>query len=145
MLQKNYEAQNRCVTVFDYITAIKKDYSGADAVVAWGGEDSDPPVYGKVYIAIKPTSGAVLTEAAKTLVKNTILKKRNVVGISPEIVDPDYMYLKVSSTVKYDSGMTTNSASVLKSTVTTSVTDFGATNLKTFDKSFRYSNLIKGN
>ncbi len=140
---KNYEAQNRCVTVFDYITAIKKDYSGADAVVAWGGEDSDPPVYGKVYIAIKPTSGAVLTEAAKTLVKNTILKKRNVVGISPEIVDPDYMYLKVSSTVKYDSGMTTNSASVLKSTVTTSVTDFGATNLKTFDKSFRYSNLIK--
>ncbi len=140
---KNYEAQNRCVTVFDYITAIKKDYSGADAVVAWGGEDADPPVYGKVYIAIKPTSGAVLTEAAKTLVKNTILKKRNVVGISPEIVDPDYMYLKVSSTVKYDSGMTTNSASVLKSTVTTSVTDFGATNLKTFDKSFRYSNLIK--
>jgi len=140
---KSYEAQNRCVTVFDYITAIKKDYSGADAVVAWGGEDSDPPVYGKVYIAIKPTSGAVLTEAAKTLVKNTILKKRNVVGISPEIVDPDYMYLKVSSTVKYDSGMTTNSASVLKSTVTTSVTDFGATNLKTFDKSFRYSNLIK--
>ncbi len=131
---KNYEAQNRCVTVFDYITAIKKDYSGADAVVAWGGEDSDPPVYGKVYIAIKPTSGAVLTEAAKTLVKNTILKKRNVVGISPEIVDPDYMYLKVSSTVKYDSGMTTNSASVLKSTVTTSVTDFGAT---------KYSNLIK--
>ena len=140
---KSYEAQNRCVTVFDYITAIKKDYSGADAVVAWGGEDSDPPVYGKVYIAIKPTSGSVLTEAAKTLVKNTILKKRNVVGISPEIVDPDYMYLKVSSTVKYDSGMTTNSASVLKSTVTTSVTDFGATNLKTFDKSFRYSNLIK--
>jgi len=140
---KNFEAQNRCVTIFDYITAIKKDYSGADAVVAWGGEDSDPPVYGKVYIAIKPTSGSVLTEAAKTLVKTTILQKRNVVGISPEIVDPDYMYLKVNSTVKYDSGMTTNSASVLKSTVTTSVTDFGATNLKTFDKSFRYSNLIK--
>ena len=66
---KNYEAQNRCVTVFDYITMIKKDYSGADAVVAWGGEDSDPPVYGKVYVAIKPTSGLVLTGAAKTLIK----------------------------------------------------------------------------
>jgi len=140
---KNYEAQNRCVTVFDYVTMIKKDYSGADAVVAWGGEDSDPPVYGKVYVAIKPTSGLVLTGAAKTLIKDTILKKRNVVGITPEIVDPDYMYLKVSSTVKYDSGLTTNSSSVLKSTITTAVTDFGTTNLKTFDKSFRYSNLIK--
>jgi len=140
---KNFEAQNRCVTIFDYVTTIKQDYSGADAVVAWGGEDADPPVYGKVYVAIKPTSGAVLTESAKTLVKDTILNKRNIVGITPEIVDPDYMYLKINSTVKYDSGMTTNSAAVLKSTVSTAVTDFGATNLKTFDKSFRYSKLIQ--
>ena len=140
---KNFEAQNRCVTIFDYVTAVKRDYSGADAVVAWGGEDADPPVYGKVYVAIKPTSGAVLTESAKTLIKDTILNKRNIVGISPVIVDPDYMYLKVNSTVKYDSGLTTNSASVLKSTVSTAVTDFGATNLKTFDKSFRYSKLIQ--
>ena len=140
---KSYESQNRCVTIFDYVTTIKSDYTGADAVVAWGGEDADPPVYGKVYVAIKPTSGAVLTESAKTLVKDTILKQRNIVGISPEIVDPDYMYLKVNSTVKYDSGRTTNSASILKSTVSTAVTDFGDTNLKTFDKSFRYSKLIQ--
>ena len=140
---KSFESQNRCVTIFDYVTTIKKDYSGADAVVAWGGEDADPPVYGKVYVAIKPTSGAVLTDSAKTLVKDTILNKRNIVGISPEIVDPDYMYLKVNSVVKYDSGMTTNSASVLKSTVSTAVTDFGDSNLKNFDKSFRYSKLIQ--
>ena len=140
---KSYESQNRCVTIFDYVTTIKSDYTGADAVVAWGGEDADPPVYGKVYVAIKPTSCAVLTESAKTLVKDTILKQRNIVGISPEIVDPDYMYLKVNSTVKYDSGRTTNSASILKSTVSTAVTDFGDTNLKTFDKSFRYSKLIQ--
>ena len=140
---KSFESQNRCVTIFDYVTTIKKDYSGADAVVAWGGEDADPPVYGKVYVAIKPTSGAVLTDSAKTLVKDTILNKRNIVGISPEIVDPDYMYLKINSTVKYDSGLTTNSASVLKSTVTTSVTDFGDSNLKNFDKSFRYSKLVQ--
>jgi len=140
---KSYESQNRCVTIFDYVTTIKSEYTGADAVVAWGGEDADPPVYGKVYVAIKPTSGAVLTESAKTLIKTTILNKRNIVGITPEIVDPDYMYLKVNSTVKYDSGRTTNSASVLKSTVSTAVTDFGDTNLKTFDKSFRYSKLIQ--
>ena len=71
------------------------------------------------------------------------MKKRNIVGITPEVVDPDYMYLKITSTVKYDSGTTTNSAAILKSTVTTAVTDFGDTNLKTFDKSFRYSKLIQ--
>ena len=140
---KNYESQNRCVTVHDYVTLVKRDYGAADAVVAWGGEDADPPAYGKVYVAIKPTSGSVLSQSSKKYIQDEILKKRNIVGITPEVVDPDYMYLKINSTVKYDSGTTTNSSSVLKETVTTAVTDFGTTNLKTFDKSFRYSKLVK--
>ena len=140
---KNFDAQNRCVTIHDYVALVKRDYGGAQAVVAWGGEDADPAVYGKVYVAIKPTSGSVLSDSTKKFVEDEILKKRNIVGITPEVVDPDYMYLKVSSTVKYDSGTTTNSASQLKSTVTTAITDFGTTNLKTFDKSFRYSKLIQ--
>ena len=140
---KNFDAQNRCVTFHDYVALVKRDYGGAQAVVAWGGEDADPPVYGKVYVAIKPTSGSILSDSTKKYVEDEILKKRNIVGITPVVVDPDYMYLKVTSTVKYDSGTTTNSASQLKSTVTTAVTAFGDTNLKTFDKSFRYSKLIK--
>ena len=140
---KNFDAQNRCVTIHDYVALVKRDYGGAQAVVAWGGEDADPPAYGKVYVAIKPTSGSVLSQSSKKYIQDEILKKRNIVGITPEVVDPDYMYLKINSTVKYDSGTTTNSASQLKSTVTTAVTDFGETNLKTFDKSFRYSKLIQ--
>ena len=140
---KNYDAQNRCVTTHDYVNTIKKEYSGAQSVVAWGGEDDDPPVYGKVFIAIKPSSGAVLTNATKTLIQDSILKARNIVGVTPEIRDPDYLYLKIDSTVKYDSGMTTNSASTLKSTVTTAIVNYGLTSLKDFDKAFRYSNLIK--
>jgi len=140
---KNFDAQNRCVTIHDYVALVKRDYGDAQAVVAWGGEDADPPVYGKVYVAIKPASGSVLSQSNKTYVEDEILKKRNIVGITPEVVDPDYMYLKVTSTVKYDSGATTNSASQLKSTVTNQITSFGETNLKTFDKSFRYSKLVK--
>ncbi|MAM98150.1 MAG: hypothetical protein CL701_06230, partial [Chloroflexi bacterium] len=105
---KNFDAQNRCVTIHDYVALVKRDYGDAQAVVAWGGEDADPPIYGKVYVAIKPTSGTVLSEASKKFVQDEILAKRNIVGITPEVVDPDYMYLKVSSTVKYDSGSTTS-------------------------------------
>jgi len=140
---KNYDAQNRCVTTHDYVSVVKRDYSGAQSVVAWGGEDDDPPVYGKVFIAIKPASGSVLSGSTKTWVRDAILSKRNIVGVTPEIRDPDYLYLKINSTVKYDSGMTTNSASTLKSTVTSSIVSYGLTQLKDFDKAFRYSNLIK--
>ncbi|NBT46195.1 MAG: hypothetical protein EBT06_15140, partial [Gammaproteobacteria bacterium] len=48
-----YTAQNRCVTVRDYETILVKEYQNIDAVSIWGGEDNDPPVYGKVYISIK--------------------------------------------------------------------------------------------
>ena len=140
---KNYDAQNRCVTTHDYVSLIKRDYSGAESVVAWGGEDDDPAVYGKVFIAIKPASGAVLSGSTKAWIQDTILGKRNVVGVTPVVRDPDYLYLKINSTVKYDSGMTTNSASTLKSTITSTITGHGLTALKDFDKAFRYSNLIK--
>ena len=39
--------------------------------------------------------------------------------------------------------MTKNSATTLKSTVTSSIVSYGITQLKDFDKAFRYSNLIK--
>ena len=140
---KSFDAQNRCVTIHDYVSLVKREYSGAESAVAWGGEDADPPVYGKVYIAVKPSSGTTLSTANKEYIKSTILAKRNIVGITPEIADPDYLYMKVKSTVKYDSTKTTNSASVIKSTITTAVVDHGANQLQDFDKSFRYSNLIK--
>ena len=140
---KNYDAQNRCVTTHDYVSVVKRDYSGAQSVVAWGGEDDDPPVYGKVFIAIKPASGSVLSGSTKTWVRDAVLAKRNIVGVTPEIRDPDYLYLKINSTVKFDSGLTTNSATTLKSTVTSSIVNYGLTQLKDFDKAFRYSNLIK--
>lgn len=140
---KNYEAQNRCVTIHDYSRIVQRDYSGAQSVVAWGGEDNDPPIYGKVYIAIKPSSGSTLSTSTRNFIANTVLSKRNIVGITPEIVDPDYMYLGVKGTVKFDSTLTSNSASSLKATVTSSIVDFGNTQLKDFDKAFRYSKLIK--
>ena len=140
---KNFDAQNRCVTVYDYVSLVKRDYPAAQSVVAWGGEDSDPPIYGKVYIAIKPRVGNVLSTAAKERIERSILAKRNVVGVTSVVVDPDYVYLGLDSTVKYDSSLTSNSEAILKKTVTSTIRNFGASNLKDFDKAFRYSNVIK--
>ena len=140
---KSFEAQNRCVTVYDYISLVKRDYPAAQSVVAWGGEDSDPPIYGKVYVAIKPRQGNVLSSAAKARIENSILSKRNVVGVTSVVVDPDYMYLGIDTTAKYDSALTSNSEASLKATITSTIKSFSAISLKDFDKAFRYSNLVR--
>ena len=64
-------------------------------------------------------------------------------GVTPEIVDPDYVYIVIRSTVKYDSTLTTNTPATIKSAISTSVNDFGITYLNNFDKAFRHSNLSR--
>ena len=54
---RNYEAQNRAVTTDDYVVKILSDYPQLDSVRCWGGEENDPPQYGKVYLSIKPVKG----------------------------------------------------------------------------------------
>ena len=140
---RNYQAQNRAVTINDYVRLVQRDYPAAESVIAWGGEENDPPVYGKVYMAIKPTSGLKLSATTKNSIKNDILGKRNVVSISTEIQDPDYLYLTFNSTVKYNSSKTSNTAATIGSLVSNTVYNFGVDNLKGFANEFRYSPLIK--
>ena len=84
-----YTAQNRCVTVRDYETILMKDYQHIDAVSIWGGEDNDPPVYGKVYISIKTKGYYTLSNLEKENIKNNLIKNKNVVTVTPVIIDPD--------------------------------------------------------
>ena len=140
---RSYQAQNRAVTLQDYIRILQRDYTAAQSVIGWGGEKADPPVYGKIYIAVKPETGLTLSTATKSYITDTILGKRNVVSITPEIKDPDYLYITTSSTVKFDSTKTTLVADSIKSLVTDTIYDYGTDNLGLFANEFRYSPMIK--
>tara|TARA_R100000231_G_scaffold103762_2_gene76997 strand:- start:648 stop:2525 length:1878 start_codon:yes stop_codon:yes gene_type:complete len=140
---RSFQAQNRAVTLNDYIRILQRDYTAAESVVAWGGEDNDPPVYGKVYLAVKPAGGLTLSDATKTFIKNTILKDRNIVSVTPEITDPDYLYIKVDTTIKYNSVETDLTAATIQSQISNTIYQYGQTELGLFADQFRYSPLIK--
>ena len=140
---RSFQAQNRAVTLNDYIRILQRDYTAAESVVAWGGEDNDPPVYGKVYLAVKPAGGLTLSDATKTFIKNTILKDRNIVSVTPEITDPDYLYIKVDTTIKYNSIETDLTAATIQSQISNTIYQYGQTELGLFADQFRYSPLIK--
>ena len=139
---KTYSAQNRCVTVQDYRDIVVKEDPNIQAVAVWGGEDNVPPNYGKVYLAIKPKTGYVYSDAAKELIKKNILNKKNVATVSPEIVDPTYTYLVITTAVKYDKTKTTKSASTLQALIKATIEAYNDNNLELFDKYFRYSKLV---
>ena len=106
---KLYETQNRAVTLNDYKRLVEKEWVNAESVTCWGGEENDPPRYGKAYIAVKPKSGLFLTSKDKNSIKRDILSRKNMVSVTPEIVAPDYLYLKITSDIRYDPNKTIQS------------------------------------
>ncbi len=134
-------AQNRAVTADDYSAIIKKEFSNIDSISTWGGEDNDPPDYGKVYIAIKPLLADNLTTAEKTDITGAILKGKNVVSITPEIVDTNYTNLELDVAFKYNPNLTDRSSVELQSVVRDTISDYNFNNLNKFDGVFRHSQL----
>ena len=133
-----YTSQNRAVTTSDYESLVRSIYPNALSVSAWGGEDDETPVYGKVIIAIKAASGSTLTTATKQSIV-TQLKKFNVASVVPQIVDPETTSILLTSSVKYDEKLTTKTATTLKSDVLTALSNYNTTTLQKFDGVFRYS------
>ena len=137
-----YQAQERAVTKNDYEYVIARDYPFADAVKVWGGEDNDPPVFGKVYVAVKPKAGTSLTDQEKSSIRNTVLKDKNLVGIQPEVIDPDYVYILFNTKVTYNDSLTIKSVSEISKLVRDKMYSYVDATLERFDTNFRYSNFV---
>ena len=137
-----YAAQGRAVTPDDYKAIFPSVYNNIKSIQCWGGEDNDPPIYGKVYIAIRPNTGTSLTTTTKNSI-TTSLKNYNVASIVPEIVDAEILYLVLGVTAKYNSTVTEKSKSDIKALVETTVSTFNTNNLQKFDSVFRHSNLLR--
>lgn len=136
-----YTVQNRAVTKNDYETIITRDFPFIDAVSAWGGEDNDPVVYGKVYLSLKPRTNFILTTKQKEDIKENLIRSRNVLTIIPEIVDPDYEYITMICRVLYNPKKTTRTSEEIATLVRAAISDYSDRELNRFDSTFRASKL----
>lgn len=138
-----YDTQNRAVTKNDYETLLKREIPTVEYLRVWGGEENVPPVYGKVFCAIKPIGGRTISEDEKARILNTYIKPRSVVSIQVELVEPDYLGLMVSSQINYFSNKTVRQKDDIKNLVYSQIRAHRDQNLLGFDADFRYSKLIK--
>ena len=134
--------QNRAVTSNDYKRIITREYPQAESVIVYGGENADPPQYGKVFIGVKPKSGLAITTSVKDFIRD-ILNKYNVGSITPEFVDIDYIFPIITLTVNYDARFTSKTDSVLKRDVIDSITSYSQNELQEFSKELRVSRLTR--
>ena len=118
-----YATQNRAVTENDYEHIVSEIYPQAASVTAFGGEKLSPPIYGKVYVAIRPKTGNKLNETTKQKIKND-LKKYSVASIEPVIIDPTSYYIIPKSYVYYNGNDTALTGSQLGTKVLQGIDQF---------------------
>ena len=136
-----YASQYRAVTPNDYKSLIPFLYPNIDSVSAYGGEELDPPQFGKVFITVKPKNGEFLSEITKDIIKND-LKKYTVAGIKQEFLDLMYLYVEFNTTVSYDSGFISDSSN-LSSRIISSIDSYSkSADINSFGGRLKYSKLL---
>jgi len=112
------------------------------SVVAFGGEQANPPVYGKVYIAVKPFGEEFATQNRKAQVRASILD-RTPLGIDPVVIDPDYTYLIPNITTYYDKTRTRVTEAAIEANIRATIATFATNNLERFGNRLRYSRFVR--
>jgi hypothetical protein len=140
---KSYAAQGRAVTKEDYMYLIQKNSTDLpiESITVWGGEENNPPVYGRVFCSIKPAGGYTLTESQKQKLIVDVIRPISVITIYPVILDPDYTYIKLKTNVLYDPKKTTLTAGQLKQLVIATIRNFSNTTLNAFNATLKLPEL----
>ena len=139
---KNYQTQNRAVIDNDYERIILSEYGDIQSVVAFGGEEASPPVYGKVYIAVKPFGENFATDQRKTQIKEGI-SDRTPLAVDPVVIDADYTYLIPTITTYYDKTNSTKNDAQVEALIRTSVGSWATNNLERFGNRLRFSRFVR--
>jgi len=139
---KAYGTQDRAVTAQDYEAIVRKVYPATSDIIIFGGEDQDPPEYGKVFIVLKPTDASYLTSLTKSQIIAD-LKKYVIASVEPELIDPSILFVEMTSKIYYNSGMTDQTPAQIRDKVIGSVQSYiDTSDTEKFNGKFRYSKFI---
>lgn len=140
-----FASQNRLVTPQDYKAVILNRYANfLDDVTAWGGEDNDPPDFGKVYIALKYSDN--ISPLVKTATENSIttnvISNIGMLSIDPVYTSAVTTYLELSTFFNFNPNLSTATNSATENIIQSTIENYVTNNLVKFGKVFRRSTLL---
>lgn len=139
---RKFQTQNRAVIDNDYQRILLSENPDLQSVIAFGGEKADPPVFGKVYVAVKPFGEQFATTTRKQQLKESIVD-RTPLSIDPVFIDGDYTYIIPTISTFYNRAQTTASTSEIEQAVRDTITAFSTNNLERFGNRLRYSRFVR--
>jgi hypothetical protein len=138
---RHFQRQERVITTNDYENVLQQQFPEIGAITAFGGEDSIPPQYGKVFVAIKLKDSVYIPESRK-LAYTQYLKDKSPLTIEAVIIEPKNLYIDVQTTVNYNVNVTLLSIQDIKALVLDKIQTFNTTYLENFKSELKFSRLV---
>ena len=135
-----YSSQFRAVTAADYKGLIPYIFTNIDSVTAYGGEELDPPEYGKVFISIKPRGANTLSQITKEEISRS-LKQYSIAGIKPELIDLKYLFVEFDTTLYYNKNQTSDVSLIRTKVLNTLTTYARSSDTNNFGGRVKYSKI----
>ena len=135
-----YSSQYRAVTAADYKGLIPYIFTNIDSVTAYGGEELDPPEYGKVFISIKPRGANTLSQITKEEISRS-LKQYSIAGIKPELIDLKYLFVEFDTTLYYNKNQTSDVSLIRTKVLNTLTTYARSSDTNNFGGRVKYSKI----
>jgi hypothetical protein len=137
---KALQIQERAITEADYRILLKNRFSEINAVSVYGGEELDPPRYGRVAVAvdIAGTDGISTTLQSKY---SDFLKDVSPLSIEPIFVSPQYMYVQLNTKVYYNLNKSALTTTEIRTKALDAIANYSINSLSDFGKTYRHSKL----
>ena len=136
-------ARNRAVTANDFKSIIEANFTEAESVIVYGGEDNIPPKFGKVIISLKPFDGFTISQTTKDRIATNILRNKKVMAVEPEFIDPEFFFVNLVVNITYNDRVTSKTTNEIQTIVTNTIDGYFDSDLRRFDKDFVKAKLIK--
>jgi hypothetical protein len=138
---RSIQIQERAVTTKDYEILLKQKYNEIQAVSVYGGENLEPPQFGKVAISVVLEGTNDLSESRKNEFKRYLIDKTPLT-IEPIFVSPEFMYVDALVNIYYSYKQTNRTESELENLIRKVMFDYDTVNLSAFGATLRTSKLM---
>ena len=138
---KSIQIQDRAVTESDYEILLRNEFPEIQAVSVYGGEELNPPQYGRVVVSVDVYNAEGVSENNKSKFRS-YLSQRCPITIQPIVVSPEFIHVKVDTKVSYNTKTTEKSEADITQIVENAIVQFSNDNLADFRKTFRFSRLV---
>ena len=133
---RSIQVQERAVTERDYEILLKQRFNEIQDVSVFGGDELDPPRFGKVAIAVNIEGGLSDTASRRY---ESFLRDKTPVAIQPIFLPPEFLFAQLDINVSYNQNQTSQSKDSIEAEIREILREYNLTNLNKFGAVFELS------